>query len=357
MRMGWRCAAKRAWLVLAMGLLGLAGSHRVQSDPLPQGARVDLVLVLDKSQTMRPMFEAVQDAFWRLVGDALQADLELDLQVGMVLYGHTVRGDETDPRPVLHPLTLDLDALIGELDATPLAGGREYLGRALNAARLRMRWREGAVRAIVIVGNESPRQDPETEVEVAAARCQDADIQVHTLYCGREGDAFGPMWRDVATQGGGRFDTFDYRHRSLSIPSPFERRVYELVPRLLQAWVPRRDAKGLPSPTDPERGADRALVLALQRMPSRRVTPKQAHALLPEHLPETLRALEPRARAKALRLRHDAFEAAQNALLQVARERKAWRAKHERATPASRRAHARLGALLRGVLPGMPAEG
>lgn len=318
---------------------------------------MDLVLILDKSQTMRPMFEAVQDAFWRLIGDALQADLELDLQVGMVLYGHPVKGSETDARPVLHPLTLDLDALIGELDATQLTGGREYLGRALSAARLRMRWRKDAVRAIVIMGNESPRQDPETEVDVAAARCREAGIQVHTLYCGREGDAFGSMWKEVAEKGGGRFDTFDYRHRSLSIPSPFERRVYELVPRMLQAWVPRRDAKALSHPNDPRRGADRALVLALQRMPSRRVSPKEARELQPKHLPKALRALEPAARAKALRLLQEAFEATQDALLHVARERKAWRAARERSTPAIRRAHARLGTLLQGVLPGMPAGG
>ena len=151
---------------------------------------IDLAICLDTSGSMDGLIESAKQRLWALVNDLAKAEPAPKLRVALLTYGSPEYGADNGWVKTILPLTTDLDMVSMQLFALQTSGGDEYVARVADAATKQLRWsaEPGALKMVVVAGNESAEQDPILTLKQSVGGAADQGIIVHSLYC-RQGSA------------------------------------------------------------------------------------------------------------------------------------------------------------------------
>ncbi|MBK8980200.1 MAG: VWA domain-containing protein [Planctomycetes bacterium] len=227
--------------ITALGLAWLAPLATAQApDPTAAPRPVDLAICLDTSGSMSGLIDAARQNVWAIVNDLALMTPAPKLRVALLTFGN----DGHDPARgwvlVDAPLTDDLDLISQRLFALTTNGGTELVGRVVHTAALELDWSQdpGALRILVVAGNESADQDQEVSFRDACAEAIGRDVLVNSIYCGNPADELAPLWREVATRADGAFAAIDQQTGTIVIETPLDGRLAELGTALNATYVP-----------------------------------------------------------------------------------------------------------------------
>ena len=111
--------------------------------PVPDGAAVDLVLLLDASNSMDGLIEQAKQQLWSVVIDfagARREGRQPTLRVALFMYGNDGLPASEGYIRQLVPLTDDLDAVSQALFSLRTNGGSEYCGQVIDVAATTLDW-------------------------------------------------------------------------------------------------------------------------------------------------------------------------------------------------------------------------
>ena len=207
--------------------------------PAPVGG-IDLAICLDTSGSMEGLIEAAKQKLWAIVNDLALAEPMPRLRVALLTYGNNGHRPETGWVRVDAGLTEDLDRISEQLFALTTNGGEEYVGRVVNTATTDLAWTTtpGAMKLIVVAGNESADQDPVVRYTAACSAAIGRDIMVNAIYCGNPADELAPGWRDVALRADGHFASIDKDAGTITIVTPFDEELTALSASVNGTYVP-----------------------------------------------------------------------------------------------------------------------
>lgn len=235
--------------LIALFLLAPALAFAAPAKPLEQNAPieldetrpVDLVIVLDTSNSMDDLLDSARARVWDIVNELGRMSPQPELRVGLVSFGSPDVATKEEGFVVLRSdLTSDLDSLYGELMGLRTEGGEEMVGWALQAAVEQMSWSpdpEG-LRLVFIAGNESADQGVETvDFRLVAETARRADIVINALYAGSRESAAGEKWPEVAQAGGGNFSAIDAAASLAQVATPHDQELLQLNARLNDTYL------------------------------------------------------------------------------------------------------------------------
>ena len=215
--------------------------------PVPPTKQIDLAICLDTSGSMSGLIESAKQKLWAIVNDFALVEPAPELRVALLTYGNDGHNPETGWVAMETPFTHDLDVVSQCLFALTTNGGTEYVGRVLQKT-MQLNWTRnpGALRLVVVAGNESANQDPMASFRAMCSDLVARDTVVNAIYCGSAEDNIAPGWREVARLGQGQFASIDHNRGTVVIKSPFDGRLGELSSALNSTYVPfgREGKKG-----------------------------------------------------------------------------------------------------------------
>jgi hypothetical protein len=220
-------------------LLVTAAVTSLATPPAQHRPAVDLAICLDTSGSMSGLIDSARQSLWAIVNDLASARPAPALRVALLTYGNTGHLAENGWVNVDSPFTSDLDAISRKLFALGTNGGEEYVGRVLQSAG-RLDWtpEEGALRLVVVAGNESADQDREVPFGDMCRALIERGIMINSIYCGNPADGDAPGWRDVALMADGRFAVIDQDHGTVVIETPFDAELSALSASINTTYIP-----------------------------------------------------------------------------------------------------------------------
>lgn len=201
---------------------------------------VDLAICLDTSGSMSGLIEATKQKLWAMVNDLALAEPLPRLRVALLTFGNNGHSPENGWVSIDAGLTEDLDRISERLFALSTDGGEEYVGRVVHTAVTGLEWSTspGALKLIVVAGNESADQDPLVRYSAASAAAIGRDIMVNAIYCGNPTDELAPIWREVAKLADGQFASIDQDTGTVTVVTPFDVELASLSTALTATYVP-----------------------------------------------------------------------------------------------------------------------
>ena len=249
---------------------------------------IDLAICLDTSGSMDGLIESAKQRLWALVNDLAKAEPAPKLRVALLTYGSPDYGSDNGWVKTVLPLTTDLDMVSMQLFALQTNGGDEYVARVADAATKQLRWSDkpGALKMVVVAGNESAEQDPVLTLKQSIGGAADKGIIVHSLYCRQGGapqastsrmgvaqtsggqsaavqssinnmvvNSVGPVtastppvvvpldeiargWKKVATLAGGAFAVIDQDTGIIVMETPFDEGLVKLSTDINETYIP-----------------------------------------------------------------------------------------------------------------------
>ncbi|MCB9915867.1 MAG: VWA domain-containing protein, partial [Planctomycetes bacterium] len=158
--------------------------------PPPANPLVEIAICLDTSGSMDGLIGSAKQKLWAIVNEFVFAEPMPRLRVALYTYGNDGHSAENGWVNLECPLTEDLDLVSERLFAQTTNGGTELVGRVVNAAAGQLDWSPdpGALKLIVVAGNETADQDTVVSFRDACAGAIARDIMVDAIYCGAPGD-------------------------------------------------------------------------------------------------------------------------------------------------------------------------
>lgn len=222
--------------------LGLATPLSIDysAPPPPAPKVVDLAICLDTSGSMSGLINAARQNIWTIVNDLALAKPTPQLRIALLTFGNNDHDKAAGWVAVQTPLTDDLDLVSQKLFALSTNGGDEYVGRVLQASLDQLAWSPdpGALKLIVVAGNEGADQDQEVDFRAMCRRAIGDGIMVNSIYCGSPADQLAPVWREVATLADGQFASIDQDNGTVVIETPFDVKLTELSAGLNETYLP-----------------------------------------------------------------------------------------------------------------------
>ncbi len=223
----------RPWCVLT--LLAVAAPAAADN----QQPKVDLVIALDISGSMRGLIDATRLQLWNAVRMLSRAQPQPVVRVGLITFG----GKFTDPAAGWVKreldLTTDLDAVSDRLFGLTVRGSNEYVARAVQTATREMAWDQApsTLKILFVAGNESAEQDPRVGLGAALSQARRRGILVNAIYCGEAEARDARGWRVVASIGGGQFAAIDHTRRIAARVTPYDAQLAALSRELSRTYV------------------------------------------------------------------------------------------------------------------------
>jgi Mg-chelatase subunit ChlD len=169
--------------------------------------RVEVAFVLDTTGSMAGLIDGAKHKIWSIANQLASGQPRPNVRMALVAYRD--RGDAYVTR--VHDLTEDIDAIYADLQQFTAEGGGdgpESVNQALHEAVTKLAWSNdaGVYRTIFLVGDAPPHLDYQDDVRYAAsaARARQRGIVINTVQCGSLAETT-PIWREIATTGGGTF--------------------------------------------------------------------------------------------------------------------------------------------------------
>jgi len=201
---------------------------------------IELAICLDTSGSMDGLIEAAKRKLWAIVNDLALVEGTPRLRVALYSYGNNGHLPENGWVRQLAPLTEDLDLVSQRLLALTTNGGTELVGRVVQAATTRLDWSPapGALKLIVVAGNESADQDQVVRFRDACKAAIERDVMVDAIYCGNPADDIAPGWREAARLADGQFAAIDHDNGTVVVTTPFDARLAALSAGINDTYVP-----------------------------------------------------------------------------------------------------------------------
>ncbi|GJQ30760.1 MAG: hypothetical protein HBSAPP03_26440 [Phycisphaerae bacterium] len=234
-------AVAAGWMVVAgsvMGQTAAAPAAPAAVEPVAAAKPVDLAICLDTSGSMDGLIDAARQKLWGIVSDLATAKPRPALRVALLSFGNDSYTPESGWVKVLIPFTTDLDEVSKQLFALTTNGGTEYVGRVVHKAAADLAWTQdaGAMKLIIVAGNEGADQDATVTYQQACGEAIGKGIMVNAIYCGDANDGIAPGWRDVAKLADGEFAAID-QNRNEVIPTPHDSKLAELSAAINATYV------------------------------------------------------------------------------------------------------------------------
>ncbi len=218
---------------------GPAHACAVPEDYAPAGQAIDLVICLDTSGSMSGLINSAKQKLWDIINDLAMAQPKPKLRVALLTFGNLGHEAENGWVTVDSGLTDDLDVISEKLFALTTNGGTEYVGRVLQyAGQLDWHPSRGALKLIVVAGNESADQDREAPFRAMCSKLIARGIMVNSIYCGPVHDAVAPGWMEVAELAEGRFASIDQDNGTMVVATPFDSELATLSTELNETYLP-----------------------------------------------------------------------------------------------------------------------
>lgn len=230
--------------LLALSMVSLATRAAVAAPPANGPPKIDLVIAVDVSGSMRGLIDATRLKMWDVVRLLGRAQPTPQIRVGLVSFGgkhHDARAGYV--RKEIE-LTTDLDAVAARLFALKIEGSREYVARAVQTSTRQMAWDRDArsLKILFVAGNESAHQDPAVQLSTALAEARQRGIHVNTIYCGKPASTDAYAWRQAAALGGGEFAAIDHNQSVVAQTSPYDAELARLSTALSRTYVAYGDS-------------------------------------------------------------------------------------------------------------------
>ncbi len=207
--------------------------------PPAQQRDVDIAICLDTSGSMDGLIESAKQKLWAIVNELAQANPKPNLRVALYHYGNDGLNEETGWVKQLCPLTDDLDQIYEELFKLRTNGGTEFVARVVRAATNNLNWSKqpGALKMIVVAGNEPATQDKKYELhDICKASINDGII-INTIFCGNVDQGRRTGWSDAAAWAEGQYSAIDQDRGTVIITTPYDKRIIELNIQLNATYV------------------------------------------------------------------------------------------------------------------------
>ncbi len=226
----------RRALVIALVCCPPSIAETATTNPPPE---VQLALCLDTSGSMSGLIDSARQKLWAVVNDLALIDPAPELRVALLSFGNDGHRPENGWVRIETPFTGDLDLVSERLFALSTDGGTEYVGRVLeSASELDWSRSSGALKMVVVAGNESADQDQEVSFRGVCRDLVGREIVVHSIYCGASSDSEAGGWREVARNADGQFATIDQDDGTVVIATPFDDRLGRLSEELNATYIP-----------------------------------------------------------------------------------------------------------------------
>ncbi len=200
----------------------------------PNGPRpkVQVVFVVDTTGSMGGLIQGAKDKIWSIANHIMSGNPRPDLEIGLVAYRD--QGDDYVTRD--YPLRADLDAVYGDLHTFAAGGGGdtpEHVNKGLNDAVHNMKWKDGAMKMIFLVGDAPPHLDYKDGYDyrqiVKDARKQ--DISVYAIRCGGDPDT-ERVWKEIASLGKGVYASIAQDGGVAVVATPMDKELADLSRQL-----------------------------------------------------------------------------------------------------------------------------
>jgi Mg-chelatase subunit ChlD len=204
---------------------------------------LEMVFVLDTTGSMGGLLDGAKQRIWGIVNEAMQAQSQPSVRVGLVAYRDL--GDQYVTQVL--PLTDDLDKVYTTLMGYRAEGGGdgpENVRRALDEGVHRAGWsqpRKGApavAQILFLVGDAPPHDDyqnePDTLKTTASAIAR--NMVVNTIQCGEQSDT-KQIWQAIAQRGEGRYFAIAQDGGVRTIETPYDDKLSELGTKLGRTYL------------------------------------------------------------------------------------------------------------------------
>ena len=230
--------------------LVLAPSLRAEDPPAtpappagPQDTtpRIDVVLLLDTSNSMDGLINQARTQLWKIVNEfeAVRRNGERPIvRVALYEYGNQGLSSESGYIRQVLPLTTNLDKISEELFALTTNGGDEYCGQVIARAVEQLEWSEvpGSMHCIFIAGNEPFTQGP-VDYKEACKSATSKNITISTIHCGTFDEGVSGMWADGAKISDGEYFVIDQNKIEPGIEAPQDEQLAELSAELNKTYI------------------------------------------------------------------------------------------------------------------------
>jgi hypothetical protein len=230
---------KTKLMLCTLVLAALPAAAQDEITKKPDRRPIDLVICLDASGSMKTLIDAARQKIWAIVNDLATAKPMPMLRVAVLSYGNQTYDAGAGWVRVDVGLTTDLDKVSEKLFAIACNGGEEYVGRVMQAALARLEWsrEKDALKIMVVAGNESADQDKQVSFRDMCKRAIERGIMVNPIYC-RRAESVEQEWKEIAMLSDGHYAAIDHVGGTITIDTPFDKRIAELSTALNATYVP-----------------------------------------------------------------------------------------------------------------------
>ncbi len=229
--------------ILTAAVLSLfqASYTRAANEPAPDGAAVQLALLIDTSNSMDGLIAQAKTQLWSIVNEfaeAKRAGNGVHVEVALYEYGNNTIPAAVQHVRQIHGFTRDLDAVSDALFKLKTNGGEEYCGAATLRAVEDLRWSShaGTYKAIFIAGNEPYTQGP-VDAEKSSLLAMRQGVVVNTIHCGDATTGRSTGWSKGAELASGKSFAIDQNHVSAVVDAPQDAELVKLNAELNTTYL------------------------------------------------------------------------------------------------------------------------
>ncbi len=181
---------------------------------------------------MGGMIQGAKAKIWSIANHIAGGNPRPDLKIGLVAYRDI--GDEYVTRDFA--LTSDLDSVYGNLRSFVATGGGddpEHVNKALYDAVNNMKWSQGAMKMVFLVGDSPPHMDYKDgfDYHTIVKDAHKQEISVYAIRCGNNPET-ERVWKEIATLGHGVYASIAQDGGVAMVATPMDRELADLSHQL-----------------------------------------------------------------------------------------------------------------------------
>ena len=203
--------------------------------------KVQVVLLLDTSNSMDGLIEQAKSRLWTIVNTMTTLKYQgkaPQIEIALYEYGNDGLSSEKNFIRQVCPLTTDLDLISEKLFSLRTNGGSEYCGAVIKDATNFLNWNPGdkGMKLIYIAGNEEFNQGGVNYTE-AISSALEKKIYVNTIFCGNQQDGISLHWQDGAQRGKGKYFSINSNQIVVTINTPYDDQILKYNDQLNETYI------------------------------------------------------------------------------------------------------------------------
>jgi von Willebrand factor type A domain len=216
-------------------------SHSETTHPVKKKGKIQVVLLLDTSNSMDGLIDQAKAQLWKMVNQLASSKKEgeaSEIEIALFEYGNDKLAMGEGYVRMVSALTKDVDGISEKLFQLKTNGGSEYCGWVIGDAVKDLTWStdDNDLKIIVIAGNEPFNQGPKDYKE-SCKWAKDKDILINTVFCGAWKEGIETFWEDGAKIGKGKYLNIEQDKKVIHIRTPYDDILIQLNIRLNKTYI------------------------------------------------------------------------------------------------------------------------